>query len=72
MKKLYSIMRKVPSSQPLDGRVQVRSFRTADAMHKFLNNQYDNNWSIMDEPQKSGFYEWVGHDLLDENWRHSR
>ena len=37
-------------------RVKVKAFKTSDKMHQFLNSQYNNFWSIMDKPLKSGTY----------------
>ena len=37
-------------------RVQVKSFKDSDAMHKFLNKQTDNFWKVMEKPVKSGTY----------------
>lgn len=49
----YSIMKQ---GQKL-GHEQVKCFNSADAMHKFLNKQYDNRWRVSKYPfKKSGTY----------------
>ena len=52
---MYSIRKNI-NTNGFKYRVKVRAFKTNDAMHTFLNKQYDNNWSIMDKPLKSGIY----------------
>ena len=39
-------------------RYQVKKFNSTDAMHKFLNKQYDNRWKVLEleKPLKSGTY----------------
>ena len=49
----------------LRARIIIKSFKTNDAMHKFLNSQYDNKWSeATGEIEKPGTYAFVG-----GNWR---
>lgn len=40
----------------LSNRYKVRRFKSSDAMHGFLNKQYDNSWRIISEDLKSGVY----------------
>ena len=45
-------------------RLTVKTFRTSEAMHAFLNKQYDNKWRIVGEgndyPSKAGVYAYAG------------
>ena len=52
----FSIRKDVATGQGFKYRVKVKAFKSCDAMHKFLNAQYDNLWSIMQNPLKSGTY----------------
>ena len=50
----YSI---ISSPQTLNNRYTVKCFNSLNAMHVFLNKQYDNKWSITNYPfKKSGTY----------------
>ena len=37
-------------------RYQAKQFKTSEAMHTFLNRQYDNNWKESKENLKTGTY----------------
>ncbi len=37
-------------------RYQAKQFKTSEAMHTFLNKQYDNNWKESKENLKTGTY----------------
>ena len=45
-------------------RLTVKTFQTSEAMHAFLNKQYDNKWRIVGEgnayPSKAGVYAYAG------------
>lgn len=41
-------------------RLHVKSFKTSDSMHEFLNKQYDNNWKVSDRGLKTGVYAYCG------------
>ncbi|MFK5949506.1 MAG: hypothetical protein QM500_12140 [Methylococcales bacterium] len=41
-------------------RMQIKAFKSADDMHKFLNKQFDNNWQESKHDLKSGTYAFVG------------
>ena len=50
----YSI---IFSPYALNNRYAVKCFNSSNAMHAFLNKQYDNKWSVTDYPfKKSGTY----------------
>jgi len=51
----YSIRKTIPT-KGFKYRVQVKAFKSSEAMHRFLNSQYDNAWRVMDNPLKSGIY----------------
>jgi len=53
---MFSIRKNVKTGNGFKYRVKVRAFKSSDAMHKFLNAQYDNSWRIMAKPVKSGTY----------------
>ena len=52
-------------------RLHIKSFKTSDEAHGFLNKQYDNNWSIASnehQNKKSGIYAFAGgqwHNVKD-------
>ena len=52
----YSIRKDIKTGRSFKYRVKVKAFKSAEAMHCFLNKQYDNSWSIMQTPLKSGVY----------------
>jgi len=41
-------------------RMQIKAFKTSDAMHAFLSSQYDNNWSESRKGLKAGMYAIAG------------
>lgn len=51
----------------LTSKIQVKAFKTSDAMHTFLNKQYDNNWSIYinSDVTKSGYYAFLGGKMIN-------
>jgi hypothetical protein len=53
-----SIKKELPrrSGEMVSNRYQVRRFKTSQAMHEFLNKQFDNEWKEMPEDIKSGTY----------------
>ena len=55
-KPVCAIRRDVPTGVSFKYRVIVRAFSSTEVMHKFLNAQDNNNWSIMTNPVKSGKY----------------
>jgi len=52
---MFSV-RKTINTSGFKYRVKVRSFKYSEDMHKFLNKQDNNDWSVMDKPVKSGTY----------------
>jgi len=58
---MYAII-KSPKTLTSRMRYTVKTFKTADAMHKFLNKQPNNDWRSTqnDEPIKSGTYAYAG------------
>tara|TARA_R110000765_G_C18637588_1_gene573773 strand:- start:182 stop:421 length:240 start_codon:yes stop_codon:yes gene_type:complete len=52
------------NGQMITTKIQVKAFKYADDMHKFLNKQTDNRWgeckSSMQSIKKSGFYVVMG------------
>lgn len=53
---MFSIRKDVKTGNGFKYRVKVKAFKTSDAMHKFLSEQYNNDWRVMPEPKKSGTY----------------
>lgn len=41
-------------------RMRIKSFKSSDAMHTFLNKQYDNHWKESKHMLKSGLYACAG------------
>ena len=41
-------------------RLKIKQFKTAEAMHKWLNKQDNNDWALYDGPLKPGTYARAG------------
>ena len=52
----HSVRKDVNTGNGFKYRVKVRAFKHSCTMHDFLNRQDNNDWSVMDNPVKSGTY----------------
>ena len=46
-------------------RMTIKTFKTSDDMHKFLNKQTDNNWRESDKGLTAGVYAYAGGQWLN-------
>ena len=52
----YSIRKVINTGPGFKYRVKIKAFKTSDNMHRFLNSQSNNDWSIMPRFTKAGLY----------------
>ena len=51
---MYTIRKIIKIGTGFKTRLQIKGFKTSDAMHTFLNKQHDNSWAINSEPDYHG------------------
>lgn len=66
---MYAVRKFIRLSGSFKERLQIKSFRDNESMHKFLNSQYDNTWAEVTDgsryPTRSGVYAFVGGKWCD-------
>ena len=53
---MHTIRKTVRTGNGLKERLVIKGFKTSEAMHNFLNKQYDNAWTINSEPSYYGAF----------------
>ena len=51
---MHTIRKTTSDGRGLKTRLQIKGFKTSDAMHTFLNKQSDNSWTVNSEPDYYG------------------
>jgi len=57
---MHTIQKTVRTGNGFKERLHIKSFKTSEAMHKFLNKQTDNTWRESKHDFKSGIYAFAG------------
>jgi len=57
----YIVEKTIKTGGMCKSRTRIKSFKTSQAMHEFLNKQTDNSWKVSTkEGMKSGLYAFAG------------